>query len=140
MRILLDTNVVSELISKRPNPAVLRWIDEIDAGAAYLSVVTVGEIRKGIEKLPESDRKGRLTRWLENDLMERFAGRILVIDVAVMLTWATLVSALERNGRPLPTMDSLIAAIALRNQCSLATRNAADFEDTGVALIDPWVM
>jgi toxin FitB len=138
VRYLLDTNVVSELIAREPNPRVVRWVDDLDPHGVYLSVVTVGELQKGIEKLPDSRRKTDLRGWLEGDLLVRFDGRMLVLDVGAMLAWGAMMGRLERAGRPLPAMDSIIAALALHHDCTLATRNEADFEGTGVRVANPW--
>lgn len=138
MRYLLDTNVVSELIAREPNPRVVRWVDDLDPHGVYLSVVTVGELQKGIEKLPDSRRKTDLRGWLEGDLLVRFDGRMLVLDVGAMLAWGAMMGRLERAGRPLPAMNSIIAALALHHDCTLATRNEADFEGTGVRVANPW--
>ena len=138
MRYLLDTNVVSELIAREPNPRVVRWVDDLDPHGVYLSVVTVGELQKGIEKLPDSRRKSDLRGWLEGDLLVRFDGRMLVLDVGAMLAWGAMMGRLERAGRPLPAMNSIIAALALHHDCTLATRNEADFEGTGVRVANPW--
>jgi predicted nucleic acid-binding protein len=135
---LFDTNVISELVAAQPNPKVVQWIDGIDPGSIYLSVITIGELRKGIEKLPTSRRKQTLRDWLNHDLLHRFSGRILVLDVEVMLTWGELVGRLERIGRPLPAMDSLIAALALYHHCALVTRNDDHFQEAGIAVINPW--
>ncbi len=138
MKYLLDTNVISELVAKQPVAQVVTWIDNIDDTQAYLSVITIGEIKKGIEKLPDSARKERLREWLSDELIVRFSQRILAIDVNVMLNWGNLVAMLEMKGRKLPAMDSLIAAVAIHGQLTLATRNVNDFRDTGVTLINPW--
>lgn len=138
MRYLLDTCVISELVSKRPHQAVIDWIDSIDDDYIYLSVITIGEIKKGIEKLPDSARKEQLAEWLEEDLLSRFQGRILGVDDLVMLTWGTLTAKLEQQGTPMPAIDSLIAAIALHSNLTLVTRNAQDFQQTGIPLLNPW--
>jgi len=138
MKYLLDTNVISELVAKQPVAQVVTWIDNIDDTQAYLSVITIGEIKKGIEKLPDSARKERLREWLSDELIVRFSQRILAIDVNVMLNWGNLVAMLEMKGRKLPAMNSLIAAVAIHGQLTLATRNVNDFRDTGVTLINPW--
>ena len=138
MRYLLDTCVISELIRKRPDPAVVAWVDALDEEETYLSVITLGEIRRGIAKLPQSHRRTQLTQWLEEDLLARFHGRIAGIDEEVMWTWGELVARLEREGRKLPAMDSLIAAIALTGDFTLATRNVQDFAGTGVKIVNPW--
>jgi len=138
MRYLLDTNVISELIAKHPNERVIRWLDQLDPASIYLSVITIGELRKGIEKLSDSSRKDELQNWLTDELLIRFQDRILVLDLDVMLVWGELVGRLERIGRPLGAIDSLIAAIALAHSCFLVTRNEADFKDTGLNITNPW--
>jgi toxin FitB len=138
MKYLLDTNVISELVTKQPDVRVVEWIDTRDPQSIYLSVITIGEIRKGIEKLPDSQRKATLHAWLADDLLIRFSGRILPLDVEVMLTWGILKGRLEHAGNPLPAIDSLIAAQALQYGCSLVTRNTADFKATGITVINPW--
>ncbi len=138
MNYLLDTNVISELIAKKPHQPVLDWLDAQDPSSIYLSVITVGELQKGIAKLPASTRKDVLQTWLSDDLLSRFQGHILPIDVAVSLVWGELVGQLAHVGRPLAALDSLIAAIALHHRCTLVTRNEHDFIDTGVPVINPW--
>jgi len=138
MKYLLDTCVISELVSPNPNENVVRWVDSLDPMNVYLSVITIGEIAKGIGKLPESRRKQILREWLRDELLVRFAGRILAIDTEVMLVWGDLVAALEREGRTMSAMDSLIAAIARQGQLSLVTRNEDDFGFSGVSVVNPW--
>jgi toxin FitB len=138
MKYLLDTNIISELVARNPNSQVVAWIDALDTNSVYLSVVTIGEIRKGIEKLPDSSRKTSLNGWLNDDLLVRFAGRILALDVVVMLGWGELTGRLEGVGRTLPAIDSMIAALAIHHNCSLVTRNEEDFKGTGVNVINPW--
>jgi predicted nucleic acid-binding protein len=138
MKLLLDTCVISDLVSRKPNPAVVEWIDAQDDDDVYLSVITIGEIVKGIEKLPESRRKQELPDWLKHDLLARFQGRILALDIDVLVEWGTLTARMERAGRPMPAVDSLISAVALVNHCTLVTRNVSDFEGAGVEIINPW--
>lgn len=138
MRILLDTNVISEVVSRKPNGQVLRWLDALDPASVFLSVVTIGEIQRGVDKLPDGERRDRLNRWLSEDLILRFDQRILTVDVATMLAWGSLAARRERTGQPMSAFDMLIAAIAIRYDCSLATRNTSHFGDTGVTLINPW--
>ena len=138
MNYLLDTNVISELISKQPNKKVVEWIDRLDPDTIYLSVITIGELRKGIEKLPPSKRRDTVKEWLEGDLLLRFQGRILEITIEVMLIWGELTGRLEKQGRPITAIDSLIAATALGGNCHLVTRNEHDFQRVGVAIINPW--
>jgi len=138
MNYLLDTNVISELISKRPDKKVVEWLDHLDPNTVYLSVITIGEIRKGIEKLPLSRRRDRVKEWLEDDLLPRFHGRILEITIEVILVWGELVGRLEKEGRSITAIDSLVAAIALQGNYRLVTRNERDFKHSGVTMINPW--
>lgn len=138
MRFLLDTCVISELVAKQPDPDVIQWIDSIGEEKIYLSVITIGEIKKGIEKLPDSRRKNALDEWLEGDLLTRFKDKILPIDTEVMLMWGELTADLERQGRKMPAIDSLIAAIALHGKLNLVTRNEDDFRHAGVPITNPW--
>lgn len=138
MNYLLDTNVISELISKQPDKKVVEMLDRLDPNTIYLSVITIGEIRKGVEKLPSSKRREAVKEWLETDLLLRFQGRTLEITTEVMLIWGDLAARLENEGRPVTAMDSLIAATALHTNCCLVTRNEHDFQHTGVTMINPW--
>jgi predicted nucleic acid-binding protein len=138
MNYLLDTGVVSELVVKQPDPQVVAWIDSVEEVRLHLSVITIGEIQKGIEKLPNSERKMRLTTWLNEELLRRFADRIALIDAGVMFKWGQLTGMLEKKGKPMSVMDSLIAAVALHNNFVLVTRNEIDFENAGVKIFNPW--
>jgi toxin FitB len=138
MNYLFDTNVISELIAKQPNQKVIDWIDRLDANSVYLSVITIGEIRKGIEKLAPSQRRTTLTAWLTHDLLVRFDGRIAAITTDVILIWGELTGRMENAGHPIAAIDSLIAAIALAGNYRLVTRNTVDFQHTGVTVINPW--
>ncbi|MFL5807147.1 MAG: type II toxin-antitoxin system VapC family toxin [Roseiflexaceae bacterium] len=138
MNYVLDTNVISELIARKPNPKVVAWLDSLDPATLCLTVITIGEIRKGVEKLPASKRKDDVRNWLETDLLLRFQGKILDITTDVMLVWGELTGRLENEGKPLSAIDSLIAAIVLRQNYSLVTRNDSHFQHTGVKIINPW--
>ncbi len=138
MKYLLDTNVISELIAPKPNPKVIQWIDQLDPNMVYLSVITIGEIRKGVEKLASSKKREAIAEWLENDLLVRFQGRILEITVQTMLTWGELTGRLAKQGKPMNAIDSLIAAIALQGNYVLVTRNVDDFQNTDVNVFNPW--
>ena len=138
MKVLLDTCVISELVSKKPNAEVLHWVSELDERNTFLSVITIGEIQAGIEKLRTGTRKEKLEEWLRDDLRLRFANKIVPIDEPIMLTWGTLIGALKRKGKSLPVIDSLIAATAVTQSMVLATRNVIDFANTGVELTNPW--
>lgn len=139
MNVVLDTCVVSEIVAREPEAQVLGWLDALDPRTVYLSAITIGEIQRGISRLPASRRRTTLERWLYDDLVPRFDGQILAIDTAVMRTWGIVVAQAEASGRSLPVMDSLIAATAITHRCRLATRNGADFDVTGVSLVDPWL-
>ncbi|PSB04361.1 VapC toxin family PIN domain ribonuclease [filamentous cyanobacterium CCP2] len=138
MKYLLDTCVISELIAKQPNEKVIRWIDRLEDERVFLSVITIGEIRKGIEKLPNSKRKTTLQDWLNYELLVRFNGRILAIDTEVILQWGQLIGKLELDGKKMAAMDSLIAAIGLHYNLHLVTRNEEDFRYATVMIINPW--
>jgi tRNA(fMet)-specific endonuclease VapC len=138
MSFLLDTCVISELVARQPDPGLVQWIDGTAEEKMYLSVITIGEIKKGIERLPDSRRKSELVKWLEGDLLVRFGNKILSIDTDVMLVWGGLCANLERQGRKMPAIDSLIAAIAVHGKLDLVTRNEADFKHAGITVINPW--
>jgi predicted nucleic acid-binding protein len=138
MTFLLDTCVISELVAKQPNLHVVQWVDSIDEDVLFLSAITIGEIKRGIEKLADSSRKSALAEWLEGDLLIRFIDRILPIDISVMLVWGQLTADLEKQGRRMPAIDSLIAATCLQARLDLVTRNERDFAHSGVAVVNPW--
>jgi len=138
MNYMLDTNVISELIARDPNRKVVDWIDSLDPETVFLSVITIGELRKGIEKLAPSRRKDQLTTWLANDLLFRFAHQMVEITTHVMLVWGELTGRLERDGKPIAAIDSLIAASVLERKYTLVTRNEDDFQHTGVPILNPW--
>jgi tRNA(fMet)-specific endonuclease VapC len=138
MRYLLDTCVISELIARQPTPSVIQWVDSVNEEMLYLSSITIGEIKKGIERLGVSDRRRVLAEWLEDELLVRFKDRILPVDTDVMLAWGKLVADLEKQGKPMPAVDSLLAATALQGELVLVTRNEGDFVHSGVTVLNPW--
>lgn len=138
MTFLLDTCVISEMVKARPNLEVVRWIDSVEEGKLFLSVLTLSELEKGIARLQDVSRKEVLQEWLEQDLADRFAGRILPIDTSVAVAWGKMQGEAERNGNKLPVIDSLLAATAQTNGLSLATRNVVDFERCGSRVFNPW--
>jgi toxin FitB len=135
---LLDTNCISELVRANPSPAVVRWIDDADESLLYLSVLTLGEIRKGIAGLAVSGRRSKLEVWLEVELKTRFAGRILSIDSTVADRWGSLAAAAKRTGRLLSAVDGLLAATALQHNLAIVTRNVGDFATAQVQVVNPW--
>lgn len=139
MKFLLDTCLISELVKKEPNAAVLNWLDERDEQTLFLSVLTLGELQKGISKLSTGVRKDDLQAWVEHDLIERFAGRILDLDLETALLWGKLQGEAELKGEKLPVMDSLIAATAIAHGLAVVTRNAKDIERCRARVFSPWV-
>lgn len=138
MSFLLDTSVISELVKKSPHLPVLEWIGAQDETVLYLSVVTIGELEKGIAMLPVSARKTRLQSWVRRDLVERFGERLLALDIRAATRWGTLTGESEKRGQPLPVIDSLIAATALVHGFAVVTRNVEDFKRRGVVCVNPW--
>lgn len=138
MSYLLDTCVLSETVRPRPSPAVLAWLEAQDELALCLSVLTIGEIHKGVAKLPPGDRRTRLAEWLEGALIPRFGTRILPVDTAVAAAWGRISADGERSGAPIPVVDGLIAATARVHGLTVVTRNTSDFADAGVPILDPW--
>lgn len=135
MSYLIDTNVLSELARSSPATGVLAWFRDVDDAQLHLSVLTVGELRRGVERLAPGKRQEGLRRWLEYDIPRRFEQRLLPVDAAVADRWGRLCADV---GRTLPAVDGLLAATALRHDLRLVTRNVKDFAATGVALVNPW--
>lgn len=135
MSYLLDTNVLSELRRKTPNAGVVGWFSRRPASTLFLSVLTLGELRKGVEGVVDADRRVALLDWLEVELPAFFTGRVLPVDNHVADRWGRLLAA---AGRPLPAIDSLIGATAAHHGLSLVTRNVRDYADLGLDVINPW--
>ncbi len=134
MNYLLDTNVISETIKKEPNYGVINWLKAVDIEYLYLSVITLGEIRKGIEKIADINKKNKIIQWLEFELPKEFGNRIIAIDKTVADKWG-YVSA----NNSIPAIDGLIGASALVHNLKLITRNVKDFKDIpGLEIINPW--
>ena len=135
---LLDTNIVSELVSIQPNPKVLHWLAAAEESRLFLSVITLGEIRQGVAALPVSRKRTRLEQWLDEDLRVRFSGRVLPVDANIADRWGWLTAQARLAGRSLPVLDALIAATALERNLVLVTRNQSDFDVPGLATLNPW--
>jgi toxin FitB len=132
---LLDTNVLSETVRAQPDARVMAWLDGLDPEQQYVSVLSLGELRKGVLTAADAKRRQKLAAWLEGTLADWFGDRVLPIDQAVATRWAQL---LADAGRPLPAVDSLLAATALQHRLGLATRNTRDFDVPGLTVHSPW--
>jgi len=132
---LLDTNVLSELVRPKPNSAVINWVDGMPDEALFISVLTIGEIRKGIESMSAAVRKEKLRTWLEHTLPDWFENRVLNIDEGVAEQWGRMLAEVNR---PVPAIDSLLAATALHHDLRMVTRNTQDFNFPGLEVINPW--
>jgi predicted nucleic acid-binding protein len=135
---LLDTNVISELIKPRPNLNVTNWIEGTDEQLLYLSVLTMGEIRRGIASLPDAARRVKLESWLNSELVLRFADRILPIDLAIADRWGRLTGTASARKSPLPVIDGLLAATAVHHNLTLVTRDMKHLSGTNVPFFNPW--
>jgi predicted nucleic acid-binding protein len=138
MKLLLDTNVLSEVTKPSPDEGVLRWIHGLDEDRTFISIVSIAEIRRGVALMDSGRKRDALGEWLAHDLPQRFENRIIPVEGAVALAWGDLIALAKRSGRGLASMDGLIAATAVAHQLTLATRNTKDFEGFGVDIINPW--
>jgi predicted nucleic acid-binding protein len=138
MKYLLDTCVISEVIKPRADKNVISWMKRQDEESLYLSVLTFGEIEKGIEKSSDETRKRKLQLWVEEDLKKRFEGRIVPINIDISVKWGVIQGNAELLGKPMPTIDGLIAVSGLVHNCIVVTRNVSDMEQSMVELLNPW--
>ena len=139
MKWLLDTCVISELVRPKPSQSVTRWLDERDEETLFISVLTVGELERGISRLPSSRKRATLEHWLRSDVTERFGRRLLSIDATVAARWGAMIGTSDARGAPLPVIDSLIAATGLVHDCTVVTRNTRDLDRCGARCFNPWV-
>lgn len=139
MKLLLDTNVLSEVTKPRPEGRVLAWLDGLDEDRTFISVVSIAEISRGVALMDNGRKRDALIDWLARDLPQRFEHRIIPVNERVALAWGDLMGEAKRSGRGMSSMDGLIAATAITNDLVLATRNIKDFEGFGIDLIDPWI-
>jgi predicted nucleic acid-binding protein len=135
---LVDTNCISEAVRLRPDPRVMSWLEAADEDLLYLSVLTLGEIRKGVASLPQGRRRVSLESWLNLELQARFLGRILSIDEAIADRWGLLAATAKNKGRGLSAIDGLLAATAIQHNLTIVSRNDSDFAHTQVPVLNPW--
>ena len=138
MKYLLDTCAISELVRPKPAASVVEWVRHQQEEHLFLSVLTLGELRKGIDRLPDSRKRVRLENWLDGDLKLRFAGRWLRVDEEVAERWGLMASAAFHRGIQVPVLDGLIAATALVHGMTVVTRNTRDIQVTGALVFNPW--
>ena len=138
MKYLLDTCLVSELVRKKPDSKVVKWVAGCDEELTFLSVLTVGEIQKGISKLDDKKRRAALQMWLDSDLRVRFGGRILPITQDIAQAWGIVQGEAEAKGILMPTVDGLIGATAITHNLTVVTRNVSDIAKTGARILNPW--
>ncbi|MGH2853660.1 MAG: type II toxin-antitoxin system VapC family toxin [Solirubrobacteraceae bacterium] len=136
--ILLDTNVLSELVRRKPDEGVMSWIDSLDAAAVATTAITAAELRYGVARLPAGRRRDLLGEAVRGLLEDDLSGRVESFDASAATHYAVIVSDRERAGRPISVADAQIAAICRKLGAQLATRNTGDFQATGIDLIDPW--
>ena len=137
MNFLLDTNVVSEWVKPRPNPGLVGWMESADEDRIFISVVSLAELRYGVERMAAGSRRNRLEQWLQHELPLRFESRVLPVDVNVAEAWGRMVSRSEAAGRPIGAMDAFLAATAETHELTLVTRNIADFPLLET-ILNPW--
>lgn len=138
MKYLLDTCLVSELVRKKPSPKVVKWVEDCDEELTFLSVLTMGEIQKGISRLEDKKRRSALQMWLDSDLRIRFGERILSINQDIAQTWGVLQGEAESKGIAIPSIDGLIGATAITHNLTVVTRNVSDIFKTGAKILNPW--
>jgi predicted nucleic acid-binding protein len=138
MNYLLDTCVLSELLKRRPERSVTEWISSVPEYNLFLSILTLGEIYKGIAKLYPGEKKEKLVEWVEHDLKTRFEGRVVNLNEEILKIWGDITGEAERHGKKWPVLDSLLASTALANQMVFVTRNTHHVEELGVKVLDPW--
>ena len=137
MSFLLDTNAVSEWVKPRPNPGLIKWMESADEDRIFISVISLAEIRYGVERMAAGRRRSRLEQWLRDELPLRFEGRMLSVDIKVAEAWGKTVSRSEAAGSPIGAMDAFLAATADLYQLTLVTRNVSDFPLLK-SILNPW--
>jgi predicted nucleic acid-binding protein len=137
VKVLLDTCTLSELRLPKPDAGVASAIRDLDSDDLFVSAITIGEIVKGVALLQDGQKKRQLQSWLQT-LERHYGDRLLPIDLETCRMWGELTAAAQKAGRTIPASDGLIAATARRHGLYIMTRNTADFESTGVPLLNPW--
>ena len=137
MKVLLDTCALSELRLPKPDAGVASAIRDLDSDDLFVSAITIGEIVKGVALLQDGQKKRQLQSWLQT-LERHYGDRLLPVDLETCRMWGELTAAAQKAGRTIPASDGLIAATARRHGLYIMTRNTADFESTGVPLLNPW--
>jgi predicted nucleic acid-binding protein len=138
VRFLLDTCVLSELVKPKPDANVVDWVGRQDEHNLFLSVITIGELRKGIAKLPPGSKRSRLERWVAEELAARFRQRVIPVESRVASAWGVILGEAESRGEKIPVIDALIGSSAIVHGCTVATRNVSDLDRTGADVISPW--
>ena len=138
MNYLLDTCLLSELCRLRPDPGVIEWIADIEEDRLFVSMLSLGEIQKGIARLDDGKRRRAIQTWLDQDVRRRFNGRALSVDLEIALEWGRVCGESEKKGMPLPVIDSLLAATAICRNLALVTRNEKDFARYAIKVLNPW--
>jgi predicted nucleic acid-binding protein len=135
---LLDTNVISEWVKPQPHAGVIRWLAAADEDRVFISVITIAEVRGGLERMPKGRRRDRIAAWLSEDLVVRFEGRIVPVDMAIAQEWGVVVGLARGCGLNIGIMDAFLAATARKRGMTVVTRNVGDFRGLGVEVFDPW--
>ena len=138
MKFLLDTCVISEFVKPRPDPGLVAWLEDNDEDQMAISVASIAEIQSGISRLPKTDRRADLEGWLNHDLIPRFESRILPIDLSTAIVWGDAMGRAKRIGQPVPQIDALLTAVCRVRALALVTRNANDFENFDLKVVNPW--
>lgn len=138
MKYLLDTCTLSEFVKKVPNPHLISWLNDQDETHLYLSIITIGELHKGIHKLHDINKQKRLQSWIDSNLLTRFEDRILGIDTDIATIWGEILGKAEKKGETLPSIDALIAATAIFYNLIIVTRNTKDLDRCGAMTLNPY--
>lgn len=137
---LIDTNVISETLNSRPDAKVIDWLGDQGPADLFLASMNLGELVRGARRAKDKTKRERFERWIDYDPAARFDGRILPFDREAAVIWGEIIGDGDRLGHPKPMAEAQIAALARRHNLIVATRNARDFTDMDVAILDPWTL